>query len=154
MPNPHCQNVFKLSWQHPTTVSATGYIEIIICFTLAGHNPLQKKALKCGAVWRTFHTLPSSSNPITISGHHSGYGPESFKKFVVNLGIETSSLKDSSRACLSQQKSFQLISINFWAGSESRGTALSVTACFLYCSFYTPIRFLPTILSKLNCLRV
>lgn len=77
-----------------------------------------------------------------------------FKKFVVDLGVESSSHKGSSRVYLSQQKSFQLISINFWADSESQGTALAVAACFLCCSFYTPIVFLPTILSKLNCLRV
>lgn len=79
---------------------------------------------------------------------------EPFKNFVIDLGVESSSHKGWSIAYLSQQKSFQLIPINFWAGSESQGTALAVAACFLYCSFYTPIIFLPTILSKLNCLRV
>lgn len=110
-------------------------------------------------MWRTLPALLTLSNPITIPGPSfwiwpSVTCPEPFKIFAVNLGIECSSPKGSCRAYLSQQKSLWFISINSWAGSESRGMALAVTACFLYCSFYTPIRFLPTILSKLNCLKL
>lgn len=125
---------------------------------LAAHNTFQKRALVWSCTENLSHTLPLEKS------HYNIWLPfwiwlwmtcfEPFKKIVVDLGVESSSHKGWSRAYLSQQRSFQLMSINFWAGSESQGTALAVAACFLYCSFYTPIIFLPAIPSKLYCLRV